>query len=169
MRRLLLIRHAKSSWDFSELDDHDRPLNPRGTRNSTLMAERLFMRQEVLDAVITSSALRALGIAEPIARRLHAKLIEDPELYTFSSKKLKQRLLCLPNNHERLAIVSHNPAITQVATDLSKRPIDNIPTSGVIAFNCDIQYWDELSSDTCYLDYFDYPKQRFSANSFSAN
>ncbi|MFT6387098.1 MAG: phosphohistidine phosphatase SixA [Cellvibrionaceae bacterium] len=124
-----------------------------------LMARRLLIRNQDLDTVISSTALRALGIAKPVAISLSTRLTEDSSLYTFSSRALKRQLFCPPNAYQRVAFVSHNPAITQIAACLSTQPIDNISTSGVVTFNCDINHWHELTKNVCRMDYFDYPKK----------
>lgn len=164
MRRLLLIRHAKSSWKFPELDDHDRPLNARGRRNTELMSKRLQERGESLDVIISSTASRALDFAQAIRSALDIKLIANIELYNFSCGDLLQALCCIDNQYQRVAIVAHNPAITQVANSLTGNEIVNIPTSGIIALDCDIVSWGELAQKHYRMDYFDYPKRSLSGS-----
>lgn len=161
MRRLLLIRHAKSSWNFPELSDHERPLKPRGERDIHLMSQRLQSRNEQLDAIVSSSAVRALQFAKVIADSLAVKLTVNSDYYTFSAADLLEQLYNLPEREQRVAVVAHNPAITDLANQLSNQSIANIPTSGMVAFGCDIQHWHHLSKKHCHMDYFDYPKQAF--------
>jgi len=84
MRTLYLMRHAKSSWDYPELSDHDRPLNARGRRDAPLMGRQLLSRDVSLDLILSSTAARALTTATPVARELNfdpEKLQTDPEIY----------------------------------------------------------------------------------------
>ncbi len=161
MRYLLLIRHSKSSWDFPELSDHDRPLNKRGLKNAPAMAQRLLERNKPLDIVISSTAVRAKGIARPIADALEIPLLAEPSLYTFSSRALMDQIYNLSNQYNSVALVGHNPAITGVANQLISQPIDNIPTSGIVAIHCDINRWSKINAGCCSMDYFDYPKKVF--------
>jgi len=162
VRRLLLIRHAKSSWKFPDLHDHDRPLNSRGRRNTELMSKRLRERGENLDVIISSTASRALDFAKAIRSALDIKLIANIELYSFSCSDLLRALSCIDNQYQRVAIVAHNPAITQVASSLTGIEIVNIPSSGIIALDCDIVSWGELAQKHYRMDYFDYPKRSLS-------
>jgi phosphohistidine phosphatase len=157
--RLLLIRHAKSSWDFPSLDDHDRPLNQRGERDAQTMAARLAQRSDALEAVITSTASRAEAIGQIIADTLTIPLIQEPALYTFSARELYQCLLELPDHYSRLAVIGHNPAITLLVNQLLTASIDNIPTSGMVTIDCDIGSWHQLQTDCCRIVSFDYPKK----------
>jgi phosphohistidine phosphatase len=69
-KTLYLVRHAKSSWDNPDLDDFERPLNERGTRDAPRMGERLSHRDVHPDVIFSSGALRALETAKAIAQRL---------------------------------------------------------------------------------------------------
>ena len=158
MRRLLLIRHSKSSWNNPLLDDHERPLNKRGKRDAPFIAKQLLDRGEQLDAVFSSSAIRALGIATPISQVLDIPLIPCTELYTFSAKNLLKQLQQLPDNYQKAAIVGHNPAISDVANALIENSVGNIPTSAVLALDIFADKWASLSQEQCHLDYFIYPK-----------
>ena len=128
------------------------------------MALRLLDRGEQLEAVISSSAVRALGIAEVISNTLAISLAVEPELYTFSAKGLYQQLKALPDHYQRLAVVSHNPAITDVTIQLLGNVTDNLPTSGIVAIDCDIDHWHKLSPQHCRMDYIDFPKNPFFKN-----
>ncbi len=159
MRHLLLIRHAKSSWRYPELADHDRPLNKRGLRDVPLMTDRLYHNRESIEAVFSSSAVRALAIAESVAQALAVPLNSDYALYTFSVDELLTQLKALPENYSNVAVVGHNPAITDVVNHLTGDSIDNVPTTGMVSLSCDIKQWCELSADCCVVDDFDYPKR----------
>jgi len=77
MKKLLLLRHAKSSWADDELDDHERPLNARGERDSFTMARYLADADESLDVIFTSTAARALDFAHVLSELTDVTLIPD--------------------------------------------------------------------------------------------
>lgn len=158
MRRLLLIRHAKSSWKFPDLDDHERPLNKRGQRDVLTMARHIAELDEALDVIYSSTATRALELAEQISEFTQTSLNPDLSFYTFDDDVLMEILRCLPDDADRVAVVAHNPAITQAVNRLAAVDYDNIPTSGVVAINCDVDHWADLNSGQCNLDYFVTPK-----------
>ena len=158
MRKLLLIRHAKSSWKFPELDDHERPFNKRGARDSLRMARHLADKDEPLDVLYSSTAVRALDFAQQISEFTHVDLIPDLSFYTFDVDELMEILRHLPDSVERVGVVAHNPAITHAANRLTNSDIQNVPTAGIVAMNSEINTWQDLTAGCFELEYFDYPK-----------
>nr|NIL98123.1 hypothetical protein [Planctomycetales bacterium]NIP70269.1 hypothetical protein [Planctomycetales bacterium] len=90
MKTLLLLRHAKSSWDDSALDDHDRPLNKRGKRDAPRMGQLLVQQDLVPDCILTSTARRARKTAEAVAKACGGvvPLTEMPELYHATAEEI---------------------------------------------------------------------------------
>ena len=84
-RSLLIVRHAKSSWDDLSQKDFDRPLNDRGKKDAPAMAKRIHKEKNIeLDAIISSPAKRAFTTAKFFAEEFNIKkknIIEWPELY----------------------------------------------------------------------------------------
>ena len=144
MRRLLLIRHAKSSHKFDELDDHERPLNKRGERDSVTVARFIAEQGESLDVIYSSTAIRALDFAQVISDLATITLVPDLSFYTFDPDELIEILKSLPDTVYEAAIVLHNPAITQVVNRLTNEQIKKIPTAGVAAINCPNEQWSDL-------------------------
>lgn len=160
MRRLLLIRHAKSSWKFPELDDHERPLNKRGERDVLTMARHLADKAEPLDVIYSSTATRALDYAQLLSEFTNCSLIPDLSFYTFSDEELLEILRNLPDDAINIAVVAHNPALLRVVNQLTAKEFSNVPTSGIVAIDCVVASWSELGggAGACELAYFDYPK-----------
>jgi len=158
MRKLLLIRHAKSSWKDLELDDHERPLNRRGERDSLTMARHLADQDEPLDILYSSTAIRALDFAQQISEFTYVDLVPDLSFYTFDVDELIEILRHLPDSAERVAVIAHNPAITQAVNRLAGEDIKNVPTAGIVALSSFIDTWAELDAGSFELEYFDYPK-----------
>jgi phosphohistidine phosphatase len=159
MRKLLLIRHAKSSWKFPDLDDHERPLNKRGERDVLTMARQLEERDEALEVIYSSTATRALDYAQTLSAFTHTSLIPDLSFYTFDDEQLLEILRHLPDEVERAAVVAHNPAVTLAVNHLTASDFDNVPTAAIVAIKCDVDHWADLNSGQCEIDYFDYPKK----------
>ena len=158
MRRLLLIRHAKSSHKYLELDDHERPLNKRGERDCVTMSRYLSEKDEQLDVIYTSTAIRAIDYAQTISDFTHITLVPDLSFYTFDSDEFIEILKCLPDSVYSAGIVAHNPAITRAVNRLTHDTIKKIPTSGIVAIDCPVEHWSDLTEVRASLDYFIYPK-----------
>src|SRR5437870_1380458 len=89
MKKLLLIRHAKSSWDEITQKDFDRPLNDRGHKDAPKIAKRLLKKDISIDAFISSPAVRALTTAEYFAEAFDVKkkqIVQEPALYLAEPK-----------------------------------------------------------------------------------
>lgn len=158
-RRLLLIRHAKSSWKFPELDDHERPLNKRGKRDIHTMGQQLKSRSEALQAIYSSSAVRALTLARCLAEHTGVACQASPGLYTFDVDHLLTEVSALPAEYDCVALVGHNPAITAAVNFLTGSSLANVPTSGIAAMQSEVDAWDNLAPASFKLEYFDYPKK----------
>jgi phosphohistidine phosphatase len=158
MYRLLLIRHAKSSWQQPQLTDHQRPLNNRGRRDAPVMAEWLQQQQEPIDAIYSSVAVRATSLAEIIAAQLGLSVCREAGLFTFSAQQLLAELQSLPDTEHCVAVVAHNPALTELLNDLTSESMGNMPTAAIAALDCDIDSWQQLTDNCGTLDYMFGPK-----------
>ncbi|MFT4634401.1 MAG: phosphohistidine phosphatase [Arenicella sp.] len=163
MKKLLLLRHAKSSWADDQLDDHERPLNARGERDSFTMARYIADADEGLDVIFTSTATRALEFAHVISEFTDVTLVPELSFYTFDEDELMEIIRSLPNDANRVAVVAHNSAIHQVANRLSENELDTFPTAAVASFACHVEQWREINESNCELIYFQTAKQINSA------
>ena len=121
MKTLLLLRHAKSSWDDPALDDRDRPLAPRGKR----AAERIgrYMRDnEIRPALVLCSPARraqdTLAIVRP-GLGVDIEVSTDDAIYTFDADDLLERLQSVPSSVDSVMVVGHNPALHDLASLLA--------------------------------------------------
>ena len=163
MKKLTLIRHAKSSWKYPDLDDYDRPLNKRGRKDAPAMGQRLLLRGFRPDGIISSPALRALRTIEAIAAAIDfpfSNLQIDPLIYGADDLALINLIRQTSPDLEWLAITGHNPETTSLTRRLSGKAIDNVPTCGVVEMHFDIESWTSIGTDDVSPDffYFDYPK-----------
>ena len=165
MKRLFLLRHAKSSWDDPDLDDHDRPLAPRGRRASALLAEHL-RRERIRPAlVLCSSARRTRETLERLMPALDPVEVRiERGLYGASSEDLIQHLHAVPDDAESVMLVGHQPAIQKLALDLAgtgpelERVRAKFPTAALatLAFAGE---WSELGHRSAELVAYVKPKQ----------
>ena len=148
MKTLVLLRHAKSSWELP-LDDLDRPLKPKGIDRIKRVSKEDKSIFNKSDIVITSPAIRALHTAVILVKEIDLefnKVIINKDLYTFSSKSLEIVLRTIPDKFDYVIFVGHNPAFTEIINKMTKRKIDNLPTASwaKIIFNED--NWSEVAN-----------------------
>lgn len=162
MKRLTLLRHAKSSWSNPDLSDYDRPLNKRGRRDASEMGRRLAERGVKPDLVLASPACRSRVTVEVVATLLPidgSDLLFDERIYLASSGDLIERLGSISENYEHVLLVGHNPGITDLANSLAGTRLDNVPTCGVISVELKGATWRELAQNEAILLFYDYPKK----------
>jgi len=165
VKRLFLLRHAKSSWDDPGLDDHDRPLAPRGRRASALIAEHLRRARIGPVLVLCSSARRTRETLERVMPALDPVEVRiERQLYGASSEDLLQRLRELPDEAESVMVLGHQPAIQELALHLAGEgsELDRVrakfPTAALatLAFAGE---WSELGHRSAELIAYVKPKQ----------
>ena len=164
MKRLTLVRHAKSDWSLPGQNDWDRPLNRRGQRDAPEMARRLRSRRLKPDLILASPAVRALTTATVMARELKvpaAQVLQDERLYLAAPPDMLAVIRELGGTARHLMVFGHNPGVTDCANRLSAGDqIDNLPTCGVFTATFDIQAWSELDWGGGNEAEFDYPKNQ---------
>lgn len=161
MKRLYIIRHAKSSWKDYSLDDWERPLNKRGRRNIPEMGRFLQKKGTQIDLIISSHAERALTTAVGIGEYLNYReenIQVTEELYHAGFRKIFEIVQEIPNSMQSAAIFGHNPGFTTFANSLTNSYIDNIPTCGVCAVDLPVTSWNEVGPGTGEMAFFMYPK-----------
>ncbi|SIO35740.1 histidine phosphatase family protein [Salinivibrio sp. ES.052] len=160
MKTVFLMRHAKSSWDDPSLDDHERPLNPRGFRQAPQMAERLNAWLCQPQAIVSSTAQRAKDTAVLVAQTLADKppIVLDRKLYSEQRAMIAHAIQALDADHDTVMIIGHNPALNDYLHDLGMTK-DNLPTSGVAVIHYPVKHWIETSECDAQLCFLDWPKR----------
>jgi phosphohistidine phosphatase len=158
MKNLLLVRHAKSSWDFPHLNDYDRPLNERGKRDAPKMAHWLSLQDMKADLIVSSGAERAKNTAIAFQAVLDTSLKIDDQLYHAGRSKLLNIIKQTNDGINCLLLLSHNPGLNDLADYLLSGFLSNIPTTAIVSLNLDIEKWSEISSKNASLHFFQYPK-----------
>ncbi|MEZ5071893.1 MAG: histidine phosphatase family protein [Bacteroidales bacterium] len=146
-RTLLLIRHGKSSWDNEHLSDLERPLTSRGVRNSTDMAHWVTREQLVPDMLFSSPATRALTTARIMFQTWNLppdKLQVHEELYMAGEKEIREVLGRASDDLATVALFGHNPTFTDFANRFLLDPLDNLPTTGLVAVHLTLESWSAL-------------------------
>ena len=163
MKELLIIRHAKSSWDAPALGDHERPLNPRGREAAPQMGQRLAARRLIPGLLVASDARRARETAELLAQCMGLdaeRIILEPRLYPADAEDCLEIIRELPDEHDRVAIVGHNPTLHELAEYLVGLEVDKFPTAAVVHARFRVDRWAEVGPDSGECIDFDYPKRK---------
>jgi phosphohistidine phosphatase len=166
-KRLFVLRHAKSSWDDPGLDDHERPLAPRGRRAVQAIAAHLSAAGIESELVLCSSSRRTRETLEGIA--VGGEHVIEPALYSYSTEEIVERLRRVPEHVSSAMLIGHNPGLQMLVLRLTNHDRDGnadpdrdevkrkFPTGALatLAFDCD---WSELAPGRVRLEAFVTPK-----------
>lgn len=161
MKTLILVRHAKSSWDDPHLTDFDRPLSGRGKRDAPKMAEYLASKNIRADLIVSSPANRAITTAQIIQEYQPAPkpaIVLERSLYHASASSILNVVQDQPDAAGTLMIFGHNPGFTDFANQLTDAYIENIPTCGVVGIQFEIDKWSDVKFGCGEQLYFYFPK-----------
>jgi phosphohistidine phosphatase len=161
VKRLILFRHAKSSWKDERSKDVDRDLAGRGKRDAPRMGRRLRARHAEPELILSSHARRAFATAELLAKELGYDVGDvaiDESLYLASPDAILRAVARLDDELRSVLLVGHNPGLTELVNRLvPDLELDNLPTSGVVAVDFDVTSWRESATAPAKLVYYDYP------------
>jgi phosphohistidine phosphatase len=163
MKSVIIIRHAKSSWDQIGLSDFDRPLNDRGKEDAPKMAKRLLEKEVAIDVFISSPAKRAKKTASLFVEEYKSHksdIILVPELYHAGPEAFYAAIAQAPADAKTIALFSHNPGITEFVNQLTDVKIDDMPTCAIFAVKADIKDWSQFRDAGKKFWFFDYPKAK---------
>ncbi|PKV66936.1 SixA phosphatase family protein [Pontibacter ramchanderi] len=161
MKTLYIMRHAKSSWKFEELSDHDRPLNKRGRTDAPLMGQELASNNAKLQLILSSPAVRAITTATLVARELDYDaddIVVDDRMYGASAEELLEVAREAPADVDCMLMVGHNEALSEFANMLSPKHVSSIPTAGIVALRFDCDSWRDIARSNAGLLFYDVPK-----------
>ena len=138
--RLIVMRHAKSSWSDASLDDHDRPLNKRGRRDAPRIAQELHGREWMPDRIRVSTSKRTmetLELMEAISR--NSTIDVEPSLYHSNISTLLQAVEEVEEGKTTM-ILGHNPGCEILVYQLSTR-LEVMPTAAAALFEKQQKNW----------------------------
>ncbi len=157
MKRLVLIRHAKSSWEFN-VNDIERPLSKRGINDANLMT-KIFKELSInVQHIYSSNSTRTLQTSEIFIENLKLSKIpfdKSIELYDFSGLKVESFIKKIDSNLNSVMIFSHNNSCTNLLEKFTGN-YKHVPTCGILIFDFDVSLWSEINKGKCD-SYF--PKQ----------
>lgn len=148
MKKVTLIRHAKSSWENPQLRDIDRPLNNKGVSDANLMANVLIQKNIIPDRIVCSPARRTQETCGIIMANLelspHIKSIEE-NIYFKSNEAIIETLQQINNKFEHTFLFGHQPFIASLYAQFCIEDLDHIPTCGICHIHFEIDDWKDLN------------------------
>ena len=147
MKEIILVRHGKSSWDYHGVSDKDRPLSERGIRDAALVAKYLAKRIEEPELIYSSTANRALHTAVIFMNGLDidsSRIAITDQLYSFSAETVMEFIRNLDESYKNVMIFGHNPGFTSISNIFGDKPIDNLPTAGVVKIRFEVSAWQQV-------------------------
>src|SRR5688500_17203891 len=145
-KRLLVLRHAKSSWDDAVSDDWERPLTDRGVRDATRVGHLLRRLSLVPDLIITSDAVRAHATARGVADAsgYTGKVVLSASLYHAKPDTMIEVLRAVPAaGASAIMIVAHNPGLEELVAQLTGQSI-GMPTAALVHLSVPVAQWSDL-------------------------
>ena len=161
MKTLIVVRHAKSSWNEPGTNDLQRPLNKRGKKDAPEMAKRLRKRGFKIDLFLCSPAQRAFATASYFADEYNAgkkSIAVEEKLYNALPDSFYEVLSTLSDEYKTVALFSHNPGITDFVNTLTQVRVDDMPTCAMYAVTADTNKWISFEDAPRLFLFFDYPK-----------
>ncbi|NUM50172.1 MAG: histidine phosphatase family protein [Flavobacteriales bacterium] len=164
MKTIFLLRHAKSDWSNNELLDYDRPLNKRGQKDAFLMSKLFKEKLSNVDAIYSSTALRAEQTTLVFSNELRVKkedIYWKKEIYDYhyEMQKLIHILLTIENRFHQILFVGHNPGISEMASYLCGELSITMPTCCILKIELQIKHWEEISAHCGNYIFQEYPKK----------
>lgn len=169
MKTLILLRHAKSSWDDPDLDDHDRPLNKRGRHTAPVIAAWLAERGHLPDRVVCSSSVRTQETVERMrdALRNLPKAAIEPGLYHADPDRMLEIVRSQPDDAKTVMLVGHQPGLSAFARMLAggkvrpgcSRAFEHFPTAAAAILASEANRWADIAPRTARFAEFAKPRE----------
>ena len=162
MKKLYLVRHAKSTRQYSELPDFERPLNNRGRADAPVMGELLKGMNIIPDLIISSPATRAIATARLMAEHLDYplnKILVSEDVYEAWLEDLVKVLKAVNPSHISVMLIGHNPGLQLVAEYITDSTFDNISTCGILGIELMLDNWKDLRKSCGKTLFFEKPKK----------
>jgi phosphohistidine phosphatase len=165
-RTLLLLRHAKSSWDEPDLADRERPLAPRGRRAAAALGARLARRGPQIDRVLCSPSQRTRETLALLDLSRATPVVFDEALYLASAQTLLSRIRRLPASTRRALVIAHDPGLDHLVRRLAgggtpkalRRLAHGFSTGALAELRVPVASWRELAAGSAFLTRFTRPR-----------
>ena len=159
MKTLLILRHAKSSWDNPDSSDFDRPLNQRGLQTAPFVGNSMREKNLRVDLILSSPARRARETTMLVseAAGFEAEIRYDERIYEASPITLLHLLAETENEFDGVLLVGHNPGLEGLIKILTGGVV-SMPTAALAEIALDIDYWNKIAADIGKLNSVVRPK-----------
>ncbi|SHJ09769.1 phosphohistidine phosphatase [Malonomonas rubra DSM 5091] len=164
MKKLTLIRHAKSDWHSSANTDFDRPLNERGKKAASLMGKRLAERGCAPELIISSPARRARQTAKRIAKQIGyaaGDIVFREQIYDAELATLLELIQQLDDRYDDIILIGHNPGFSELGEWFTDDAPEWLPTCGILELELACDLWAVTTEGCAQLVRYDYPKKPF--------
>jgi phosphohistidine phosphatase len=168
-KQLLLLRHAKSSWDDAALADIDRPLSARGEKAARRIGRHLAEAGLAPDLVLCSPSRRTRDTLQLVQEDagLALTVVIEPRIYLAEPRALLALVRAAPEEVGRLMLVGHDPGLPRLAIALTRGQQDALterlkvkfPTGALAVLGCDVRSWRGVKAGACRLQEFVAPKE----------
>ena len=160
MKKLLIVRHAKASWNNTLFKDYERPLTKNGHQDALLIAQYLKTKHHIPDYIISSSAKRAIQTTNIISQILSPELsiCKERLIYGGSTNEMISIIHTIDNQYNNIMMVGHNPTTTLLINKISNSHIDYVPTSGSVIIEFTISKWQHINNNGTLIDFI-HPKK----------
>jgi len=161
MKTVYIVRHAKSSWDMTDIPDENRPLLEKGKKRTKKVIDYLLEKNIRVDYIISSHAVRAVETAKILAHALKYNVENiklDPHLYYTGGDDLVDQFFDLPDRYNSVMIVGHNPALSDFVNHYLPEPIDHLPTSGIVSISFKTEAWHEVPVSRHEINFVLFPR-----------
>lgn len=156
MKKLIILRHAKSSWENVNLSDYNRPLSKRGLMNAEQMGKFLLAKEGIPDLILSSSSTRTYETAKIAAQEIGYdidKIRTDRQLYLAWVNEIINAIITIPDNVQKCILIGHNPGFTDLVNYFGVK-LDNLPTASAACFEFDTNSWKKISKNNAQLAWF---------------
>ena len=148
MKKLLIMRHAKSSWKDSDVSDHERPLKKRGKTDAKMMGKLLKTKKLIPDLVICSTAVRARETADFVIEGMKYKgeVVYSDALYMAEPSNILSTIIENGKKNKTVMVIGHNPgseALLQILTG----KVESLPTASIAYINAKTDSWKEIEKN----------------------
>lgn len=160
MKQLMLMRHAKSSWDDPQVDDYDRDLNERGKKACKRMGDWFVEHDLIPDLILSSTAIRAKETTERLIERWKdpVDVLWMKELYLAPPQTLMEAITSIDDRINRVLVVAHNPGMEQLVNAL-RQTYTAFPTAALACMESPIDHWQKADQSPWTCLHFVCPKE----------
>ena len=161
MKKIFILRHAKSSWKNPGLSDHDRPLNGRGKKDGPLMASLMKRMNYTPDCIVSSTSRRTRDTVNYVINTLGIEsesICFEEALYHGYMDDYEEAIKEVEDERNSVLLVGHNPTITYIANTCMGDSIDNVPTCGLLVIESPAKKWKYFTFVDSHLTKVHFPK-----------